>query len=50
MVPSIVDLDKVTFKAQLERALNRVTIRANMKAQIAIQVTAASPGPLKQEK
>jgi hypothetical protein len=50
MVPSIVGLDEVMFKAQLERALNRATVRTNMKAQTATQASAASPGPLKQEK
>jgi len=48
--PSIVGLNEVTFKQQLERALARADIRASLKNQASTAADAATPGALKSEK
>jgi hypothetical protein len=48
--PSIVGLNKTTFKSQLTRALTRAEIRKNLSDQASITAKAASPGPLENER
>ena len=48
--PSIVGLNENSFKAELDRALNRAEIRKSMRKQSKIAAEAASPGPLESEK
>lgn len=48
--PTIVGLNASTFKTQLSRALDRATIRKSLKDQASNTSTAASPGPLENER
>lgn len=49
-LPSIVGLNEITFKQQLERALARADIRSSLKNQASTAADAATPGALKSEK
>jgi hypothetical protein len=48
--PTIIGLNEITFKGQLDRALARAEIRKVLTSQTSTSAGAASPGPLESEK